>query len=241
MNKRILALVVVVVLAVVGVGAWWFLGEDTPDRVSLDNAVKGVSTTTGGGVSKAPTGSVSGSWTLDTSSGSFDYKSATGTFVGFRVGENLANVGATEAVGRTGDVEGTLTIDDTSLTEASFTAQMGSITTDRSMRDDRVRGALDVGQFPTATFELTSPVDFGDAAATGEAFSGTADGKITIHGVTEDVTTKLEAKLTGDTIVVVGSFEVTFADFGVSVPSSPVVVSADDHGTVEFQLLFTRS
>ena len=40
--------------------------------------------------------------------------------------------------------------------------------------------------------------------------------------------------------VVVGSLEITFADYGVTVPQAPVVVSVDDFGIVEMQLLFTR-
>ena len=44
----------------------------------------------------------------------------------------------------------------------------------------------------------------------------------------------------GETVVVVGSTEVVFADYDVEVPSAVIVVSAEDHGVVEFQLLFVR-
>jgi hypothetical protein len=40
---------------------------------------------------------------------------------------------------------------------------------------------------------------------------------------------------------VVGSTEIVFSDFDVEVPSAPVVVSADDRGVLELQLLFVRS
>ncbi|MCY3632325.1 MAG: hypothetical protein OXH29_06600 [bacterium] len=39
----------------------------------------------------------------------------------------------------------------------------------------------------------------------------------------------------------VGATEVVFADYDVSVPEVPIVLSAEDHGTVELQLFFTRS
>lgn len=237
--KRRLIVLAVVLVAILGIGAWWFFGEDTPERVSLDKAVQGVDAPSTTGDGSTSTG-VDGAWTLDTSTGSFDYKKATGSFVGFRVGEELANIGNTEAVGRTGDVTGSLTIGGTSLKAAKFTVQMGSITTDRSMRDQRVHGALDVAKFPTSTFTLTGPVDFGDVATTGKTFTGKVAGDFTLHGVTKQVTAKVDAVRKGETIVVVGSFEIDFADYGVSVPSSPVVVSANDHGTIEFQLLFTR-
>ena len=39
---------------------------------------------------------------------------------------------------------------------------------------------------------------------------------------------------------VVGSLDIVFADYGVSVPSAPIVVSAEDQGVVEFQLFFAQ-
>jgi hypothetical protein len=51
----------------------------------------------------------------------------------------------------------------------------------------------------------------------------------------------IEAQLVDDNIVVVGSLDIVFADYGVSVPSAPIVVSAEDHGVVEFQLFFTQA
>jgi len=51
----------------------------------------------------------------------------------------------------------------------------------------------------------------------------------------------LQAQLTGDTIVVVGSLDVVFSDFGITAPTAPVVVSVEDHGQIELQLFFTRA
>ena len=66
-------------------------------------------------------------------------------------------------------------------------------------------------------------------------------GELPIHGVTQTVTIPLQAQRVDDTIVVVGSLDTVFADYGVEVPTAPVVVSADDHGPLELQLFFTRS
>lgn len=68
----------------------------------------------------------------------------------------------------------------------------------------------------------------------------TATGTLTLHGVTEQVEVPLEAKLVGDTVVVVGSFDITFSDYGVSVPKAPIVLSVADDGTIEMQLLLKR-
>ena len=186
-------------------------------------------------------GGVAGTWVVDTETGEFDYESATGTFAGFRIEEELASIGSTTAVGRTGDVAGSMVIDGTTVTEASFEIDLSTITTNESRRDDNVQRALETGQFPTATFTLVEPIELGDAAASGEAVSVTAVGDLTIHGVTQRVEFPLEAQLVQDTVVVVGSLDITFADYGVEVPDAQIVLSVEDHGILELQLLLTKS
>lgn len=68
-----------------------------------------------------------------------------------------------------------------------------------------------------------------------------AAGELTIHGVTRLVQLTLEASLVDDVIVAVGSIDVTFTDFGVVMPTAPIVVSVEDHGQIEFQLFFSRA
>jgi polyisoprenoid-binding protein YceI len=184
---------------------------------------------------------VSGTWTVDTETGDFDYETSTGTFAGFRIQEELASIGSTTAVGRTGDVSGTITIDGTTLTAASFEVDLTTITTNDDRRNDKVQDALETGEFPTATFMLTEPIDLGESAATGEAVAVTAVGELTIHGVTQTVSFPLEAQLVEGTIVVVGSLDLTFSDYGVAVPESQIVVSVEDHGVLEVQLLLTAA
>ena len=239
-NALILGAVVVALLAG---GILWYVSRDSPDEVDLDTATEQVrdrTTTTGAGSGETTPDGVEGTWTVDTESGEFDFETATGSFVGFRVEEQLANIGAATAVGRTGELTGTLTIDGTSVTEASFEVDLTTITTNESRRDRRVQEALHTDQHPTATFELTEPIELGDAASTGR-ITGEATGELTVNGVTQPLTIPIEAELVNDTIVVVGSAVVVFSDFDVAVPSAPVVVSADDRGTLELQLLFVRA
>lgn len=231
------------VIALVAAGAtWWFLRDDAPEEVTLERAAGSVDEGAGDGSGDPGDGasSIDGTWTVDAESGDFDYEQATGTFVGFRITEELVRIGQTEAVGRTGDVTGSATIDGTTLTEASFEADLTSITTNESRRDDRVQQALETDQHPTATFELTEPVELGEDAAEGGSVAVTATGDLTVHGVTRSVEIPLEAELVDDTVIVVGSLDITFADYGVEVPSAPVVVSVEDEGVVELQLLLTR-
>lgn len=240
--------VAVVALLLVGGGIFWFLRDDAPDEVNLDTAAQGVTTTTAdesttttaGGGTATPDG-IDGTWSVDTSTGAFDYESATGTFVGFRISEELASIGSTEAVGRTNAVSGSMTISGTTVTDARFTVDMTQITTNESRRDNRVQSALNTQQNPNATFTLTEPIELGADAASGAEVTATAKGDLTINGVTKAVEFPLQAKLVDGTVVVVGSLDVTFSDFGVEVPSAPVVLSVDDHGALELQLLLTRS
>ncbi len=238
MSPRIkVVLAVVVVLAVgAGAGIWWFLRDDAPAKVSLGQGVDAAKHAP----AQAAVDDVAGTWTVDTSTGTFDFDSADGTFAGFRIGENLANIGSTTAVGRTGDVTGTLTLTKDQLTAATIKVDLTTIETDRSQRRNKIQQALDTSTFPTATFTLTEPVAFGPDALKGTALKATARGDLTIHGVTHQVSIPIEATLVKNRVVVVGSTDLTFADYDVAVPKSPVVVSADDHGTLEFQLLFTK-
>ena len=252
MNRivKILLVATVVLVAVAGAGIWWFLRDDAPAAVSLETAVESVDDTTPSAsestasttpAESATTQGVDGNWTVDTETGEFDYEGATGTFAGFRIQEELASIGSATAVGRTGAVTGTITIEGDALVAAEFSVDLSTITTNESRRDDRVQSALETGQFPTATFTLTEPVSLGAAATTGDAVSVSAVGDLTIHGVTNQVTFALDAQLVGDTIVVVGSTDILFSDYSVQVPDSQVVLSVEDHGVVEMQLLLVRA
>ena len=242
-RAKVLIAGVVVVAIVIGGGLWWFLRDDAPEEVSLDAAVDQVTDTTASGPTDTPAAAsgIDGTWAVDTETGEFDFETASGTFAGFRVQEELSSVGSATAVGRTGDVSGSFTIEGTTVTEAGFEVDLSTITTNESRRDSRVQDALETDQFPTATFTLTEPLDLGDGAADGEAVSVTATGDLTIHGVTESVEFPLEAQLVDGTVVLVGSIDQTLTGYDIEAPSSPVVLSISDEFTVELQFLLVRA
>ena len=183
---------------------------------------------------------LSGTWTVDTSVGEFSFEDSTGTFVGFRVaGGALAASARRPPSGARPTVTGTITFDGTTLTAATIEADMTAITTNDSRRDDHVQDALETGEFPTATFTLTEPIDLGDAVNTGAPVSVEATGDLTIHGVTTPVTLPLEAQLVDGTIVVVGSLDIALSTYGVEAPSAPIVVSVSDDASIELQLFFS--
>jgi polyisoprenoid-binding protein YceI len=194
---------------------------------------------TAGSSSDAGAGSLDGTWNVDASVGSFSDFS--GSFVGYRVEEELANVGAATAVGRTPDVTGSLTFAGSSVTAADFTADLSTLQSDRAQRDGQLhRQALETDTYPTATFKLTQPIDLGAVPADGQVVNATTTGDLTIHGTTKPVQIPIEARLSGAVVTVTGSTDIVFADYGISRPNSFMVLSIADHGTMEFQLQLTK-
>jgi polyisoprenoid-binding protein YceI len=156
------------------------------------------------------------------------------------VREQLATLPApSDAVGRTSGVSGALAIDGLEISTVEVTADLTQLRSDESRRDDRIRSSgLETDTFPEASFALTEPIVFDDAPADGETVEVTATGDLTLHGVTRSVRIPLQARRTGDTIEVVGSVEIAFADYDIVAPSFGGFVTVDDHGTIELQLTF---
>lgn len=258
-----LAVAAVIALAIAAALVWYF-NRTVPEEVSLEGAVAGVTSTTTTAPEATTTSAVAettttvapeettttsgagsdgidGTWQVDTSIGEFSFEESSASFAGFRVNEELSGIGSAVAVGRTPLVAGTIVIDGTTLSEASIEADLTGIITNESRRDSRVQSALNTREFPVATFVLTEPIDLGAGSAAGEPVIADAMGELTVNGITQPVAIPIEAVLVEDLIVVVGSIDLVFADFDVAVPSAPAVLSAEDHGIMEMQLLFRRT
>ena len=146
-----------------------------------------------------------------------------------------------EAVGRTSTITGDLTIDGTTVSVASFSVDVASITSGDSMRDNQFRGPImNADEYPTAEFAITSPIDLGTEPASGEVITVEATGALTLRGATVDVVFLLDASLVGDEVQVAGAIDVLFSDYGIDNPSNPFVTVRDE-GVVEFSLFFEQS
>lgn len=188
----------------------------------------------------AVAGGLDGTWQVDTTVGSFTDFS--GSFVGYRVQEELASIGAQEAVGRTPDVTGSLTIAGTTISAVDITADLTTLQSDDDRRDGQLRRqGIETGSFPTSTFQLTTPIELDALPEEGETISVTATGELTLHGVTKAVEVPLQARLSGGVISVTGSIPIAFVDYEIERPTSMLVLSIADEGTMEFQLHFTRA
>ncbi len=216
---------------------WYFVfRDDAPPAVNVEEAAKSAKQAQG---ASSPSTDVNGTWSIDPTIGTFsDFTSA---FAGYRVQEELINIGAKTTAGRTPDVSGTLTIDQTTVTEVSVEVDMTTLTSDDPRRDGALRDqAIETAQFPTATFELTEPIQLRSIPEDGATINLDATGELTLHGVTHEVTIPLQAVLQGDVIAVTGSLDIAFADYDIDQPRSLAVLSIEDHGVLELQLFFTR-
>jgi polyisoprenoid-binding protein YceI len=212
------------------------LGSPSPGSTA---AAPSVGALPSGATSSLDPSNLSGTWTIDPSIGSFsDFSSS---FVGYRVDETLAGNEANTAVGRTPDVSGTLVLDGTSITSVEVTANLATLQSDDDRRDGQLRRqALETDAFPQATFRLTSPIELGTEPVDGATVSTTATGELTLHGVMKTVEVPIEARLSDDVVTVAGSIDIVFADYGIAQPTSFLVLSIEDHGTMELQLHFRR-
>ena len=224
------AVVGLVVLAVVAAGAFAavYLTMFNPKKV----AVVALPTPAATPVS----GALVGSW-----------KVSTGSFVGYRVREQLAQLPApSDAVGRTSAVTGTASVTtnadgSASVTSIQVTADLSQVASDSGRRDNFVRNnSLDTGQFPQATFASQAAFSVPTSVVSGAAGTATVSGKLTIHGVAKDVSIPLKIQRSGSTVNVVGSYQFRWGDFGVQRPQVPVA-SVQSDPTIEISLVLSSA
>lgn len=159
--------------------------------------------------------------------------------LGYRVKEVLGGVD-TEGVGRTSAVDGSITIDGTVVVEGGFSVEVGSIKSDSSRRDGQFSGRImDAATFPTASFVITQPIDFGTVPTDGQQITVEATGDLTLRGATKTVTFPLTAEYSNGRVGVFGNIPIVFADYGIPNPSNQFVTTGDD-GLLEFVLVFER-
>jgi polyisoprenoid-binding protein YceI len=226
LTKILIATAVAVVLVVVGGGfaVWKLFLESNPKPPAKITKT----TTVGGG-------------TLDGT-----YKVAPGdsqSFVGYRVQEQLVG-GVIEqtTTGRTSDMNGSFTITGMTVHDVSVTADLRTLTSDRSQRDNAIKDrGLESNRFPEATFVLAEPLNFKSVPKEGETVRATAVGDFTLHGVTRRVSIPVEGRWDGRDIQVIGNLHVVFADYGIEAPTSPAVASIKNEGEMEFQIFFRKA
>jgi polyisoprenoid-binding protein YceI len=230
-NRRTLIAALVaggLALGAAGVGVAYvavFAGS-SPQRLALS-----LPTPTTSGSPAAGAGVLGGTWTV-----------TSGSQAGYRVREQLASLAApSDAVGRTSSIRGTVTITQSgssyTVSAASLTVNVNTLTSDRAMRDQRLHEmGLESDRYPTATFVLSTPIALPAGATSGQIVNVSAIGQLTIHGVTKTVPIPIQARLNGSQIELAGSITFPFSEFGMTPPSIGGFVTVQDNATMEFDI-----
>ena len=201
--------------------------HNAPPALSLSNS------TSGGGPS-----SLAGKWAV-----------GPGSQVGYRAKEKFINQpDETEAVARTSKVTGSFVVavdgETVRISQMKFVVDLASLTSqDRYatyqvyQRDFFVRSIyLQTGDFPTAVF-AADRVSF-PVPSSGPA-SVEVLGKLTVHGVTKDVTARVQAQANGRQAEIAGTIAVDMRDFAIEPPDISFT-RAEPVVTIEYDLKLVR-
>jgi len=174
------------------------------------------------------------------------WRVGSGSQAGYRVREKLAFLPAqSDAVGRTAQITGGASFSHSggsvTITAASFDVAVDTLTSDRSMRDEKIHEiGLESSRYPTATFVLGRPVTVPAGVLEGKAARVAVAGTFDIHGTSKQETLPVEMLLAGSTFEAVGSLTFPWSEFGMTAPSVGGFVNVTEHATMEFDLHLQR-
>jgi polyisoprenoid-binding protein YceI len=192
--KWLLLIVPVAIVAVVVGGTYiyiHFIAPDPAPRLAFSSAT--ASSSGAGDPSATAAGAIDGTWTV-----------TDGSTVQYRVEERLSGQDNT-ATGTSTGVTGTFQISGTTVSAGSFTVDMRSFHSGESQRDGQFNNRImETSQFRTATFELTSPLALTSIPDNLVEVTVPATGKLTLHGVTKEITFDVKARRNGAHIEVNG-------------------------------------
>jgi polyisoprenoid-binding protein YceI len=223
-----LALALVVLLAATAAGLWWFVFRSSaPPKAALPVRASAPSSGSSGG-------SIAGAWQV---------RAGPQVFAGYRIDELFGGDALHRtAVGRTPAVTGTLRIDGNKLSVTTVTVDLTGLASDQGRRDRYIKThALETTKFPLAIFTLVQPIELPGSATVGRVVDVVAHGNLTLHGITMPVAMPLQARWNGTTIDVTGHLPVVLADWHMERPDIAGLVSVETHGSLEFQLTFSRA
>lgn len=235
MRKVMVPLVVLV--AVVGLAAWWFLGrDDAPPVLAVDDQAADAAAGTG-----AAPRDLDGRWTVVAGGASQ---------AGMRIDEDrFGGLDDNTAVGRTPTVDGSIEVEGTAVDAATFSVDLR----DLEFSDDpgipvanrsvylRTKG-LETDRYPTTTFELTEPIELSELPRDGSTVTARATGTLELHGVAREVSFSVDARLAGDRVQIATAEPVTvrLADHDIEAPEIAKVSKVADTGSFEFLVVLRK-
>lgn len=164
----------------------------------------------------------------------------------YRVREQLASVSLpSDAIGKTSAISGQIvgkpdgTIDSS---QSKFVVDLRTLQSDRSQRDGFLRrNTLQSDQYPNAVFVPTSQTGLPVPVPTSGQATFKLMGDLTIRNVTKQVTWDVTCQGQGNEGTCHGSTTFPFEYFNLDQPRVPVVLSVEDHITLEFDLTLQKA
>ena len=155
------------------------------------------------------------------------------------VAEELANIGANTAIGRTNAFVGQIVADGVSMPASCsrFDVNMRALVSNSSRRDNYLRGStLQSDQFPFATFILRA-IEGLDTSLNDEEQTFTLIGYLEFRGQTQSVAWETTAALDGGELNGSAFIEFDMTDFTIEQPIVGSVVSIDDTVRLEVDIV----
>jgi polyisoprenoid-binding protein YceI len=117
---------------------------------------------------------------------------------------------------------------------------MATVISDQTERNAQFDGRImDVAEYPTATFTLTSPIKLGGPLQEGVAANTSASGDLTLHGVTQPITFKVSIESTSSGLDALAEIPIKFSTWKIENPSIGGFVTTANSGTLEVLLSTT--
>lgn len=159
------------------------------------------------------------------------------------MGRDLPN----DAIGETQQISGALTVDSTGAivkAQSKFVVSTGTLKSDSDRRDGYVRNRiLEVEKFPSVELTPTSLRALSAGAlhpnATGPVTFELL-GDLTVRGVTKSTTWRVTALQANGQVTGTASTRFTFADFGLTSPKVPILLSVADTIGLEYDFALKR-
>lgn len=164
----------------------------------------------------------------------------------YRVREQLASRSLpSDAIGKTNQISGSVYIKPDGSIDSSnskFTVDLSSLQTDQSMRDNFVRRAvLNTSQYPDAVFVPTAVSGLSSPLPQSGQVKFQLTGNMTIRDVTKPVTWDVTGSIQGNQATGTATTTFKFEDFNLNQPKISVVLSIEDHITLEVDVTLQRA
>ena len=86
----------------------------------------------------------------------------------------------------------------------------------------------------------TSPITVPADAVTGRTLKVSAEGDLTLHGVTKRVTIPIEGRLSNGQVQLAGYHRFPMSDFAINPPNVANFVTVEPEATLEFRLVLVK-